>query len=150
MIDDSILTKLKKTKRKKLINFIYDHDRDGRARLYDSSSRYLTTNREDEGTVILFMVSQSNYHEGITEFYVLIDTLDIQGRETFQKRSHRIEDIRDFVGIEPRNKGGRPRKVLTDQEKARIDELRQQSKGYNAIAKELGIGNRIVIEYCKG
>ena len=149
MIDDSILTKINKMKRKKLMSFISDHDRDGGARLFDASTHYLTTPREDTGTVILFMITKSKYTERNSDFFVLMDTIDKVGTETFKHSSHRPEQLKDFLGIEPPKKGGRPRRILTDEEKERIRELREQGRGYNAIAKELKVSNRIVIECCK-
>ncbi len=149
MLDDSILTKINKSKRKKLMSFISDHDCDGGARLFDASTRYLTTPREDTGTVILFMITKSKYTEGETDFFVLMDTIDKAGREIFKHSSHRPEHIGSFLGIEPTHKGGRPRRTLTSEEKQKIDALRKQGRGFNAIAKELKVSNRLVIEYCK-
>ena len=149
MIDDSILTKINKTKRKKLVSFIIDHDRDGKGSLYDASTHYLTTPRQDTGTVIIFMLTNSIYQKDTVNFYVLHDTLDKDGRETFKYSHHAPAQIRDFLGIKPPKKGGRPRRILTDEEKERIKELREQGRGYNAIAKELKVSNRLVIEYCK-
>ena len=48
-----------------------------------------------------------------------------------------------------RDKVGRPRRVLSDEEQANISRLRGQGMSINAIAKELGINNRRVMEYCK-
>jgi len=48
-----------------------------------------------------------------------------------------------------RERVGRPHRVLSDLEKADIDRLRGQGMSINAIAKELGINNRRVMEYCK-
>ena len=48
-----------------------------------------------------------------------------------------------------REKVGRPRRVLSDEEQANIRRLRGQGMSINAIAKELGINNRRVMEYCK-
>lgn len=149
MIDDNILTKINKSKRKKLMSFISDHDRDGRARLFDASTQYLTTPREDIGTIILFMITKSKYTEGKTDFFVLLDTIDKSGAETFKHSSQRPERIASFLGIEPTHKGGRPRRTLTSEEKQKIDALREQGRGYNAIAKELKVSNRLVIEYCR-
>ena len=109
----------------------------------------MTTPREDTGTVILFMITKSKYTERNSDFFVLMDTIDKVGTETFKHSSHRLEQLKDFLGIEPPKKGGRPRRILTDEEKERIRELREQGRGYNAIAKELKVSNRIVIECCK-
>lgn len=48
-----------------------------------------------------------------------------------------------------RAKVGRPHRILTDEEQAGIRRLRSQGLSINAIAKELGINNRRVMEYCK-
>ena len=48
-----------------------------------------------------------------------------------------------------RDKVGRPRRVLSDAEQADISRLREQGMSINAIAKELGINNRRVMEYCR-
>ena len=48
-----------------------------------------------------------------------------------------------------REKVGRPRRVLSDEEQANISRLRAQGMSINAISKELGINNRRVMEYCK-
>ena len=48
-----------------------------------------------------------------------------------------------------RDKVGRPRRVLSDEEQANISRLRGQGMSINAIAKELSINNRRVMEYCK-
>ena len=48
-----------------------------------------------------------------------------------------------------RDRVGRPRRVLSDEEQADISRLRGQGMSINAIAKELSINNRRVMEYCK-
>lgn len=48
-----------------------------------------------------------------------------------------------------RAKVGRPHRVLTPEEQANIKKLRAQGMSINAIAKELGINNRRVMECCK-
>lgn len=73
------------------------------------------------------------------------------------------EDIVDFIGAAqptdaPMKKdgtpfagfnGGRKRKVLTDEEKARIREMRDAGCNINKIAKELHISNRVISEFVK-
>ena len=46
-------------------------------------------------------------------------------------------------------KGGRPRRVLTDEEKAQIAAARADGKTIDAIAAEMHISNRVVSAYCK-
>ena len=48
-----------------------------------------------------------------------------------------------------RDRVGRPHRILSDEEQADISRLREQGMSINAIAKELGINNRRVMEYCK-
>lgn len=48
-----------------------------------------------------------------------------------------------------REKVGRPRRVLSYEEQASIQRLRDKGMSINAISKELGINNRRVMEYCK-
>ena len=48
-----------------------------------------------------------------------------------------------------REKVGRPRRILSDEEQANIQKLRDKGMSINAISKELGINNRRVMEYCK-
>ena len=45
--------------------------------------------------------------------------------------------------------GGRKKKALTDEEKARILTLREEGKNVNIIARELHISNRIVSGFVK-
>lgn len=57
-----------------------------------------------------------------------------------------------FVVI-PREKLGRPKSVLSDEQKQQIAAWRQGERGerlsINAIAERLHVGNRLVMEYCK-
>ena len=46
-------------------------------------------------------------------------------------------------------RGGRPRRVLSDEEKAQIDAARADGKTIDAIAKAMHISNRVVSAYCK-
>ena len=48
-----------------------------------------------------------------------------------------------------RNKVGRPRRVLSDKERADILELRSHGMSINDISMSLGINNRRVMECCK-
>lgn len=45
--------------------------------------------------------------------------------------------------------GGRRKKELTDEEKARIREMRKAGKNVNAIARDLHISNRVISEFVK-
>ena len=46
-------------------------------------------------------------------------------------------------------RGGRPRRVLTDTEKAQIDAARADGKTIDAIAKDMHISNRVVSAYIR-
>lgn len=46
-------------------------------------------------------------------------------------------------------RGGRPRRVLSDEEKAQIAAARADGKTIDAIAAEMHISNRVVSAYCK-
>ena len=48
-----------------------------------------------------------------------------------------------------REKTGRPRATLTEEEKAQIKAWRQDKRGYNRIAADLRRSNRLVMAYCK-
>lgn len=55
------------------------------------------------------------------------------------------KDGTPFAGF----RGGRKRKELSDEEKARIREMREEGKNVNAIARELHISNRVISEFVK-
>lgn len=46
-------------------------------------------------------------------------------------------------------RGGRPRRVLSDEEKAQIDAARANGETIDAIAAEMHISNRVISAYCK-
>ncbi|WP_303814164.1 hypothetical protein [Selenomonas ruminantium] len=48
-----------------------------------------------------------------------------------------------------REKIGRPRRILKEEEKKAIEALRKSGKSINDIAKELRLSNRLVMEYCR-
>lgn len=55
------------------------------------------------------------------------------------------KDGTPFAGF----RGGRKKKSLTDEEKARIIAMRKDGKNVNAIARELHISNRIISDFVK-
>ena len=63
------------------------------------------------------------------------------------------ESAQDAAGASGRPftgwKGGRPRRVLTEVEKAEVDKARAAGKTIDAIAAEMHISNRVVSAYCK-
>lgn len=167
MIDeDGVLERLNKSKRKKLMAFIKQHEGTEEARILPAGSMmdFPQNNRKDDGrTVYIFMLAKENYNG----FYTLVDRFD-KNDETFKHLYKRQSRIAELLGIdqtpaatnEPtynpktqyiveRGKVGRPKRTLSDTEKSRIDELRVQGKGYNAIAKELKVSNRLIIKHCQ-
>ena len=48
-----------------------------------------------------------------------------------------------------RERIGRPRRILKEEEKKAIETLRKSGKSINDIAKELRLSNRLVMEYCR-
>lgn len=55
------------------------------------------------------------------------------------------KDGTPFAGF----RGGRKKKSLTDEEKARIIAMRDEGKNVNVIARELHISNRVISEFVK-
>jgi hypothetical protein len=55
------------------------------------------------------------------------------------------KDGTPFAGF----RGGRKKKSLTDEEKARIIAMREEGKNVNEIARELHISNRVISEFVK-
>ena len=160
MIDsEGVLPRLNRSKRKKLFSFLKEHDK-GDCRVIPASE-IPTSNRADNGAVALMMAGQNIYHEEYMDFWVLIDTLDSDGQETFQKIYKRQSVILELLGaggtrynpdtqyvLAREAEGrGRPRRELTQQEKDSIDDMRRQGAGLNRIAKELHIGARKVKAY---
>lgn len=143
---DGILTRLNMDKRKKLLGFI-DRAEGAESKIISIGPHTPLTRKDDTGTINLLLMSQNYNHE--MTVYALSDTIDSKGKENFQHGIVSREKLIQFVAPEPQNRGGRPKRTLTDQEKKRIDILREQGKGINVIAKELGISNRVIMEYCK-
>jgi len=164
--DDGVLERLNKAKRKKLMAFLKQHGTED-SRIIPASD-LPKNNRTDKGTIAVFFVGQNIYYPEYQDFFCLVDTLDKDGKETFMDFYKRQSVIAELLGIdqtptatnEPtydprtqyiveRDKVGRPKRTLSDTEKAKIDELRAQGKGYNAIAKELKVSNRLIMRHCQ-
>lgn len=160
MIDEErLLPRLNKSKRKELFAFLKEHDREDSRIIH--AGELPKHNRADGGMIVLIMAGQNIHTEHYKDFWVLIDTLDSDGQETFQKIYKRQSVILELLGaggtrynpvthyvLAREAEGrGRPRRELTQQEKASIDEMRQNGAGLNRIAKELHIGARRVKAY---
>ena len=113
-----------------------------------------TTPRRDEGEIRAIVRIQD-------VVFIVFDNLT-GGEEDFHCNLI-DEDILDFIGAAPQPtapmkkdgtpfagfNGGRKRKVLTDEEKAKIREMREEGRNINAIAKALHISNRVIAEFVK-
>lgn len=173
MVDEyGILEKINKSKRKKLMAFLKEHDRyeaDFEARIMPAGSRddLPESNRKDKGrTIILFLYAQNLYNAEYKDFYTLIDTVD--GEEKLTKAYKRLSAILEFIGVEAeqetqpwhtydptkqylvsRAKAGRPKHIITEAEAQLIRLLRADGLSINAISKQLGISNRQIMAFCR-
>ena len=159
-----VLSKINKSKRKELMAFLKEHQGE-EAKIIPAVPRddIPKDSRKDKGTMAFFFVARNIYHADRMDFFTLVDILDKDKEETFIKLYKQRGDILEFLGQEEavqaydpqkqyivdREKVGRPKRILSDLEKSQIQALRSQGKGYNAIAKELKISNRLVISECK-
>lgn len=152
---------INKSKRKKLV----DHIRRERTykRLPERAIQVMplygweedTNPRRDEGEIRAIVKIQD-------VVYIIFDNLN-DGKEDYYYTPI-DEDIVDFIGAsQPATapivkkdgtpfagfNGGRKRKVLTEEEKARIREMRDAGRNINEIARELHISNRVISEFVK-
>jgi DNA-binding CsgD family transcriptional regulator len=118
-----------------------------------------TKKAEDGGMIVL---AASNRE--LNTFVLVVDNLS--SYETCKIIEPPIWDLQDLAGLlapfapsatapQPPEKpfagwrGGRPRRVLSDAEKAQIDAGRADGKTIDAIAKTMHISNRVVSAYLK-
>lgn len=113
-----------------------------------------TTPRRDEGEIRAIVRIQD-------VVFIVFDNLT-GGEEDFHCNLI-DEDILDFIGAAPQPtapmkkdgtpfagfNGGRRKRELTDEEQARISEMRKAGHSINAIARELHISNRVISEFVK-
>jgi hypothetical protein len=160
MIDDrEVLPRLNKSKRKKLMAFLnrVDNVPEGEAVLMSAGGELPADNRKDDGRSIYLYVSAKGIYGG--GLYLLIDSFR-NGDEDFRQMSKKKTAVLELLGVsrtpvepaeeKPRQKPGRKRRVLTDEEKALIDELHQQGIGIGKIATKLHTSNSRIMEYVKG
>ena len=158
---EALLELIKQNRRRELVRFLKEHYiEDARillmSRLPDSKSM-------DKGLLCLLLVNQNVYNSRYEDFWVLFDNIS-GDKEIFQKYYKQKAEIVAFLGCEnsndntfdpdkqyvvTREKVGRPRRVLTNEEKSAIRQLREQGMGINKIAKDLQINNRLVMVYCR-
>lgn len=157
---DFVVT-INKSKRRELVDFVTKERRRENVPEYEIQvmplwwvERSPKEKRHDNGEIKAFV----RIKDGVV--FLIFDNLT-DGVEDFHNT--RIDaDIIDFIGVAqqpaPTKKdgtpfkgwnGGRKRKVLTEEETARISEMRDAGYNINAIAKALHISNRVISEFVK-
>lgn len=153
---------INKSKRKKLVEHIRRERIDKRLPERDVQVMLLcgwyadTNPRRDEGEIRAIVKIQDvvyiiydNLSDGKEDYnYIPIDD-DIMGfigaAQPAQPSQIVKKDGTPFAGFN----GGRRKKSLTDEEKARIIAMRDEGKNVNVIARELHISNRVISEFVK-
>lgn len=146
---ENIMVKVNKSKRRKLMAFIKEYDKgEEEATIIPAGSRdeLPKTKRQDKGTLAIILVGISPYN-GKKGLWVLIDTIDKDGKETLTKYYKPAAIIAELVGSPSGRpiKAGRKKRIFTDEEKQRIAELRAQGVGIARIARELKTSNRLIM-----
>jgi hypothetical protein len=157
-------TAINKSKRKKLVEHIRRERIDKRLPERDVQVMLLcgwyadTNPRRDEGEIRAIVKIQD-------VVYIIYDNLN-DGKEDYNYIPV-DDDIMGFIGADAQPAaavpqivkkdgtpfagfhGGRKKRGLTDEEKAKILELRKAGHNVNAIARELHISNRVISEFVK-
>lgn len=148
-----ILGRINKSKRKQLVAFIREKDGgDEEAVIIPAGSRddLPKDNRHDKGTLAIILLGFSPWSDK-RGFWILIDELAQDGKEKLTKYYKSCADVAELVGspseAPAQKKAGRKRRILTDEEKKHIDELRAQGVGIAKIARELKTSNRLIMQY---
>ncbi len=159
---------INKSRRKKLARWIEDNTIEGGTRylhLYGWSAK---TKKAEDGGMIVLIVANSKYktfaividnYTSYEEFRVidpkpweLSDIAELL--ERYVAPSLFNKNAQDAAGASEKPpfkgwKGGRPRRVLNDEEKAAIAAARAAGKTIDAIAAEMHISNRVISSYLK-
>lgn len=160
---NGILDNINKSKRKQLTKYLKQMDIVRGMRLYSETA--LWGARKDRGTLFFFICIPSIVKGQEWELHTVIDTLTDDGVELFKTYKSNYDQVAAlFVEdknidlptydpathcLYPKSAFGRPRAELSDEEKAKIRELRAMGMGYNKIAIKLHRNNRVIINYCK-
>lgn len=166
-----ILSKINKSKRKKLMAFMKAHDGERTAIIPAGSTEDLPKNpRADKGTVGIILVCRNPYNEAYADYWTLVDTIDNDCRENLLHFYKRQDAVADILFARPahqtdakpanvydpakqyvlnREKTGRPCRILSDVEKEQIDGMRADGKSIAEIARTLKASNRFIINYLK-
>lgn len=151
---------INKSKRHKLVEHIRRERTDKRLPERDIQVMPLygweedTKPRRDDGVIRaivkildVVLIISDNIKDGAEDYYYALvdeDIVDFIGAAQTQTAPIK-KDGTPFLGWN----GGRKRKVLTDDEMARIRDLRKAGHNINAIARELHISNRVIAEFVK-
>lgn len=154
---------INKSKRKRLVEHIHRERTGTDKRLPERDIQVMplcgweedTPKKRDDGTIraivkiqdVVFIISD-NLTDGAEDYYyarVDEDIVDFIGAAQTQTTPIAKKDGTPFKGFN----GGRKRKELTDEETARIREMRDAGHNINAIAKALHISNRVISEFVK-
>lgn len=156
-------TAINKSKRKKLVEHIRRERIDKRLPERDVQVMLLcgwyadTNPRRDEGEIRAIVKIQDvvyiiydNLNDGKEDYnYIPIDDdiMGFIGADAQPAAAPQIvkKDGTPFAGFN----GGRKRKVLTEEEKARIREMRDAGRNINEIARSLHISNRVIAAFVK-
>ena len=150
---------INKRKRKKLVDHIRKERTD---RLPERDIQVMplhgwyedTPKKRDDGVIRaivkiqdVVLIIYDNIADGAEDYYYTLVDDDIMGfiGAAQPTAAPMKKDGTPFAGFN----GGRKRKVLTDEEKARIREMRDAGCNINKIAKELHISNRVISEFVK-
>lgn len=153
---------INKSKRSKLVAHIHRERTGTDKRLPERDIQVMPLHGWEEGTPKKSDVGEIRAIVKIQDVVLIISDNITGGAEEYHYTLV-DEDIVDFIGAAqptdaPMKKdgtpfagfnGGRKRKVLTDEEKARIREMREEGRNINAIAKALHISNRVIAEFVK-
>lgn len=153
---------INKSKRSKLVKSVDQIRRERTDRLHERDIQVMplhgwyadTPKKRDDGVIRaivkiqdVVLIIYDNIADGSEDYYYTLVDDDIMGfiGAAQPTDAPMKKDGTPFAGFN----GGRKRKVLTDEEKARIREMRDAGCNINKIAKELHISNRVISEFVK-
>ncbi len=153
---EGILERINKSKRRLLMKFLNEHDGE-EARLLPAGGMIPESPRKDYGPICLILVARNIYMSDYTDYFTILDTLEQNGSEKFQRFYKRAPEVQHhlFPSSEPQppavpqKKGGRPRRIFTDEEKKRIRDLHAQGLSIKFLAEIFVTSNRKIMGVLK-
>ena len=154
---------INKSKRSKLVKSVDQIRRERTDRLHERDIQVMplhgwyadTPKKRDDGVIRaivkiqdVVLIIYDNIADGSEDYYYTLvddDIMGFIGAAQTQTAPIVKKDGTPFKGFN----GGRKRKELTDEETARIREMRDAGHNVNAIARELHISNRVIAEFVK-